>query len=847
MATPRTTARWLPLLAVLLGTAAGPGGAAAQAIDRDAYLTYVPLEHPSLVRESPASEAFHLFGDPDDPAYRDLAPVDGIDDRRQRLLQGLGARFGPIMVLNTTNLPMDFRKFMDRSRSFNLFVDTWSLAGDPPQRTGERTIDLLSVAERPCGHDGHDGSGDCLLQDLVRRFDPRSPAWEEIAPRAVDPAGGTFEVMFFDFPGEGPESWRREFEDGFSGLLPREYHDYLKVYVHPFIKEVASPLSGPRGYEFVLQYYFFYPTNDGGNNHEGDWEHINVHVAPLSTVTAPLTADQVRGILAEGAAYGVDRGDPLVIRSVDYYFHYQFYRMDYARPNAYAPLAEWKDEFRRMVPEHNGERELWKWRRYTAWWDEDEKVLNTHPICFVGADNKGLDQVLSGPGGKNRDSHGTYPYPGLFKDVGPGGATEQINSHFDPREYYRKHGADLGRRDQTRFGRGDAVPYVTPDRIEVWPDWERVLDAVRDDPVARRDWFWMVVPVRWGYPATESPFAGIIAHAETGNLSPYGPMYQPHWNRTGGEGGAHAYRPHMFRTMFPLGLQDTFVNSWGFMNLTLPVLASIPPLDFAWRLGAYPVRAVLQTNDPVYFPSEAIPTRFVGFNAGASRLNFNEEVGLLLLDGEPGLELLGLLGAMAPDGFDEISLDKEDPLAWWWQVNLYLGKAFGTQNTLLHSRSRLGMDVGITNGAPARVDAEFNLWEYAGSFRFNILRGGWQPYVKLGYGWTWYRVENMRLDGRNLTDSQGKWIHLPSFKTFKTMLPNSFNAGAGMEIFLLRSSGPLPRGIDVSLALEASYTRNSLGIEEWLVLLSADDLRSNSVSAVALRRWTLSAGLTLGF
>lgn len=28
--------------------------------------------------------------------------------------------------------------------------------------------------------------------------------------------------------------------------------------------------------EYVIQYWFFYPYNDAANNHEGDWEHINV-------------------------------------------------------------------------------------------------------------------------------------------------------------------------------------------------------------------------------------------------------------------------------------------------------------------------------------------------------------------------------------------------------------------------------------------------------------------------------------------------------------------------------------------------------------------------------------------
>ncbi|MCG8605762.1 hypothetical protein MJD09_12295 [bacterium] len=30
--------------------------------------------------------------------------------------------------------------------------------------------------------------------------------------------------------------------------------------------------------KYIIQYWIFYPYNDGHNNHEGDWEHINVHL-----------------------------------------------------------------------------------------------------------------------------------------------------------------------------------------------------------------------------------------------------------------------------------------------------------------------------------------------------------------------------------------------------------------------------------------------------------------------------------------------------------------------------------------------------------------------------------------
>jgi hypothetical protein len=117
------------LFVMVCGIVMVAGAALGKAIPRDEYLHYVPLKYPTLVEQTTSSKEFHLFGDRGAPGYRDVAPVDGIDDARQELLQTLGARFGPIMVLNSTNLPMDFRRFMDQSQSSNLHVDTWSLLG----------------------------------------------------------------------------------------------------------------------------------------------------------------------------------------------------------------------------------------------------------------------------------------------------------------------------------------------------------------------------------------------------------------------------------------------------------------------------------------------------------------------------------------------------------------------------------------------------------------------------------------------------------------------------------------------------------------------------------------------
>ena len=102
------------------------------------------------------------------------------------------------------------------------------------------------------------------------------------------------------------------------------------------------------------------------------------------------------------------------------------------------------------------------------------------------------------------------------------------------------------------------------------------LDLVISDATARREWSWLVLPLRWGYPVAESPFAGIVAHAETGNLAVVGPAFNAGWNRAGASAGFALYSPNKFDWFVPLGWQDGFQNELGWANLTLPTFV-MPP------------------------------------------------------------------------------------------------------------------------------------------------------------------------------------------------------------------------------------------------------------------------------
>ncbi len=835
-----------------------PALALGQAIPRDTYLSYVPLEYPRIVAQNEASVHFQLYGDRNAAGYRDEAPVDGVDDRRGEILMGLAERFGPIMIQNTIDLPMEFRHFMERTDTWNLYVDTWNTVGTPKSLLRSDSVNLRATPQNPCpGATGRieDQYGqrdlvtvdDCLLLDLLDEFDPFDPQSTYQRQFVIEQSLDPFKVLFFDFPGEDPQSWKQEFEQAFSNELKREFVEFVSVYVHPYIHEVSSDLRGERGYEFVLQYYFFYPYNDGGNNHEGDWEHINVRMAPLDGVDRLLTAEEVEGILAEGAAFGGE-DNPLVIASIDYYLHHQFMRVDFSRPNAYLPRAEWEEQVETTQEEGVGQKQIWKLTRRRCFLDDEETLINTHPVCFIGGDNKGFDQVLAKPGGTNRDSHATYPFPGLYKDIGPGGASEQVSSQFDIHEYYLANGGSL-QPAVPRYGRGQAVPFVTQDRLVIVPDWERVIEPVRDDPVARRDWCWMLLPIRWGYPATVSPFAGVVPHAETGNLAPTGPHYQGGWNHSGSASGFHDFSPHSFDSLFPMGLQDTFQNSWGYLNLTLPVIGILPPFDLIFRIVPAPFKAALGHQDRVYFPKANIPFRFLSLVGAATKLGIPEETVGLLFTGENGVELLNDLFAIDDDIFAAPSeAQVENPWTWLVQTNLFLGRRFGTQNALMHSRSDVGFQIYAPNAArTVTVNSQLNQWEFSGSLRYNLNLSDFQPYLKLGYGWTWYRLEDISIDGENLTHDTSQWFNKPSFDSFSDIWPNSWHYGFGLEIIVIKSYASLPKGIDLGVELEMYWTRYELGQDLLSVIVTAEHLDDTEINDLKVTRPQFAAGLTLSF
>jgi hypothetical protein len=818
---PMCGARGAALATMLVLVVGSPMVAAAQEIPREEYLRHLPLGLPRLVQQNPASADLALWGDPDDPAYRDVAPRDGIDDGRHANLLRLAVRFAPFLVQNTGDFPTDFRVYMENRDSFPLVVDTWETSGEEGVFRGTREVNFSALGGAACDAPP-DGSAfqraplstsdsaleDCKLLELMDRFTPGSGSSLSRDETLIRGEPALFDVLYFNFPGDGPGSWKASYRPEYEATPEERRASFPHSFVHPFLVEVA----GDPGYELVLQYWFFYPSNDSGMDHEGDWEHMNVVVSPRSMVEGALTAETVRRIL-DGEIPPTDEApDPLVIKRVDYYFHRFVMPLDFSSPNVYLPRDEWEREVRARPQERFREHEAWEAARYMAYEDDLERVINTHPFGYIGADNKGINQALEMPGPSNRDPHGTYPFPGRYSDVGPGGSTDQVPSYVDSREFLRDLRAGwegLG----PDFRGEEVLGLADPDRLTLLPDWERLVDLVRTEPEVRWRWGWMVLPLRWGFPATRSPFSGILENFDTGNVAPQGPAYNAGWNVTGASSGFELYEPHTIPSVFPLALQDNFRNDLGFLNLTIPTLFNLPPLDFLSRIAAYPFRLALERRDPVYYPKDGVPFRFVGVSSGVSVQTFADDFNALALNPRQYEQFVASFLAhyiVFADENTEVSggADFMDTaVGTFFQVPFYVGGKFTSENTVRNTRTAFGTRIEFNNMPDYTYRAELNYWEYAGSVRYSLSDSRVQPFLKGGYGWAWYRLEDVQSGGLPFQTPESKWMGPGS------VWPNVWHYGLGIELIPSKRVGELPGGLDLAFRLEFSRYSQELGLD----------------------------------
>jgi len=409
--------------------------------------------------------------------------------------------------------------------------------------------------------------------------------------------------------------------------------------------------------------------------------------------------------------------------------------------------------------------------------------LNTHPIGYIGADNIGLDQLLAPPGGRNRNSHGTYPFPGIWNGIGPFGAIECIYGGWRKYEFLlpslATENAALNARINYwyRSKKNNRYLSYTERNIILLPDWETVKDSALTNPAVRRQWYWLLLPIRWGFPVVGSPGAGLIKHADLGNSAPVGPNFNTAWNRAGTSAGYQAYEPHVLPLTF--SSSSYWLNRGGYFNPILEVF-SLPPINVLKLFGNS-----FYESQPQYLPRGELSFRSVSVVHRTFTMIGDNDFARLL----PELNV-NVLGPKLADytnaKIDLTSLAHErsySPLGFMY--NLHLGR-ISSENSFAIYEGTVRYD--ILNETQrmhlGRIRGTLRLYELTGSLRQSFGRGPFQPFPRVGYGWNWYRVENLTLNGTPLPSAKTPIFHKPSFP----FLPNTWHAGLGMELFFKRNA-----------------------------------------------------------
>ncbi|MEO7521608.1 MAG: hypothetical protein ABIW79_07310, partial [Gemmatimonas sp.] len=752
-----------------------------QPIPRSEYVRHLPSSASRIIAQAGASAALHLYGDIGSPDYVDRDPIDGVDDRRARRLLAIAERFSPIL----------------RRNSFVVPRDVWWVVGDQPllqldRWSDDRLIDSSSfnmearpsvTVPRSGAEDLHlPTARDARLAALVKEFDPSRMESAAILPGARQSA-----ILFIDTPGHDAGTWRDAYKKrGSAGS---------KIHAHFFVHE--DPLApAQRRFMLVTQYWFFYPFNDGGNNHEGDWEHINVLIttraSAIDTTDGPARAGYTSAAGVGAMLDGTTPLEQLVIGKVDYYFHHNVLTMDYR--SALAPHDRHPRE-----PLSDSASAIWEDQGFLrdvvhARLEAHGGRLATHPVGYIGGNNKGPDELghlipLFGRS-YNRTSGATYPFFGTWQTIGPLGATESVWGSVVP-NLKKRATPDSGGSELADVEGADYLTYRAAD-IVLLPDWERVLPLVRSDLFVAREWAWILLPIRWGYPATKSPGAGVMAHVDLGNVAPFGPAFKMSWNVIGADRDHPDYQFRALRTPFSPRVPWSLLQSgWGILNVPL-VLTQVYP--FYNMAGAHlsPLSLRLAGGIGVHFPKTFVATpleRIASVATGVSHQFGGDGYARAMLplaarhnDRLARLDSAGMLS--------DARVSMTSMTAPRYLLDLHMGKQLFLENSLTLGESRLRYAAtDRTTGDDIAVDGTIRLRQLTGGLR-KILPWQHAPnrqlFGRLGSGWAWYRIRDVTA-GDSAFREEVKGGYAPTLLPSRRSWPNFVYTGVAYEYFSPRS------------------------------------------------------------
>jgi hypothetical protein len=311
--------------------------------------------------------------------------------------------------------------------------------------------------------------------------------------------------------------------------------------------------------------------------------------------------------------------------------------------------------------------------------------------------------------------------------------------------------------------------------------------------------------MRWGFPATASPGAGMIKHFDIGQVSPEGPAYQSTWNRLGGQTGWQEYQPTVLRVlMVPSTPWARVKNGWGVLNAPLAVLGVMPGWSVVltqalpWMTGAFNLLGAPPAK--TYYPGKP-PFRFSSFGIGPSLSLGGDRFGRLLPSdsasfarGDKGAGKVGQLSATTVQRA---------------VLNLFFGRMLSAENTLTLSNAKLSYDDGsVSDGDAARASGILELRELTGGYRLNAWTtndDALQFYARGGYGYTWYKLTRVSIDGQPV-EGQRKGGYPATIWPSKFWWPNTWYLGAGVEAFTPRRLWILDRsGVGVRVDVTTNW------------------------------------------
>jgi hypothetical protein len=633
-------------------------------------------------------------------------------------------------------------------------------------------------------------------------------------------------VLYLDFPGNSSRSWSEIYRE-----LARDTLLALRTYVHPFIFEHASSRSRDR-FELIFQYWFFYPFNDGANDHEGDWEHINVSVttrdrmASMAGERRLLDWTDLDRILEPGS-----NADDVVLSAVDYYFHHFVVTVDYnpiydrqhGDSSRRRPFAQWLADssaysvasaprghcssaidttalsrlwgrdlqeatepfYDRTIQERFGYRidsvmtllpcgETFTLRfarraetKIADWlldWVSDDS-LATHPVGYIAGNNKSVFQLLESRSGNNNNSHGTYPFPGIWRGIASG-SSEKVGG---------------GRPRKERAGSEEFLSFGEKELMLV-ADWERRTVSLSNDPERRRDWAWLVLPIRWGYPATQSPGAELLKNFDFGQAAPEGPAFNLGWNSVGAGPGFERYDPASLSLLLNNSPVDYMDNRWGRWNIPILGLAALPPISALASIGGVAFTRYVKKEPGYSFHQREFPVlRKVMY--GPAWTPAGQSFTRLL----PGSAQIGA-AVGSPTVLVETPRRRTSTIGFRVAYSSYFSSGVATESSLSFGTARLRYRLQSGSGEDAgQVTGRLSVLSLLGAMRGDAvtLTPGMALFLRGGAGWTWYRVDNARADFIPADGEPTLRIEASGPKRFPLhVLPNTVSAGAGLDVSL---------------------------------------------------------------